>query len=152
MNVNLKSPRLKRQENSKKSPDKQLIKFRIVGVPAAKGRPRVCMRGRYPVVFNPRKTSEWEKFARLQSIPYRPKEIFTTALRFVMIFLLPRPKNLPKKHTKHIKRPDLDNLIKAILDALQGVFYKDDSQIVTVIASKIYSNKVYGVEISIDEV
>ena len=38
----------------------------------------------------------------------------------------------------HIKRPDTDNLVKLVLDALNGVFWRDDSQ-VQIMAIKLYS-------------
>ena len=41
-------------------------------------------------------------------------------------------KILPKK------KPDIDNVIKAVLDALNGIAYKDDCQVVTVSGNKIY--------------
>ena len=41
------------------------------------------------------------------------------------------------------KKPDLDNLAKAVLDALNGVAYKDDCQIVTVLSKKNYAEAPY---------
>lgn len=38
------------------------------------------------------------------------------------------------------RRPDIDNVLKAVLDALNGVAYKDDSRVVFVAARKIYGN------------
>lgn len=38
------------------------------------------------------------------------------------------------------RKPDVDNVLKAVLDALNGVAYKDDSRVVHVAASKFYSN------------
>lgn len=36
-------------------------------------------------------------------------------------------------------KPDVDNLLKFVMDAMNGVFYKDDGQIVTIIVNKFYS-------------
>lgn len=55
-------------------------------------------------------------------------------------FVLPRPKSLPRKITHHIKRPDLSKLIRAVEDALIGVVYHDDSQIIELHVSKRYND------------
>ena len=39
---------------------------------------------------------------------------------------------------KHIKRPDLDNIVKAITDGCNGIVYRDDSQITSLHATKVY--------------
>jgi Holliday junction resolvase RusA-like endonuclease len=39
----------------------------------------------------------------------------------------------------HTKKPDLDKLLRALKDALKGVIYRDDSQVVRVVTSKDYS-------------
>ena len=48
------------------------------------------------------------------------------------------------------KKPDLDNIAKAVLDSLNGIAYKDDSQIVSMVVSKKYSNRP-RVEITLKE-
>ena len=48
------------------------------------------------------------------------------------------------------KKPDLDNIAKAILDSLNGIAYKDDSQIVSLLISKKYSDRP-RVEIALKE-
>ena len=40
-----------------------------------------------------------------------------------------RPRSLPAKIKYHTKKPDLDNLIKAVKDSLEGVLYENDSQV-----------------------
>lgn len=55
-----------------------------------------------------------------------------------VLFELPRPKSLRQKDVAHTKRPDLDKLVRAIGDALTGVVYRDDSQVVDIRASKAY--------------
>jgi Holliday junction resolvase RusA-like endonuclease len=39
------------------------------------------------------------------------------------------------------KKPDIDNVLKIVLDALNGVAYKDDSKVVSVSGKKIYSDE-----------
>jgi Holliday junction resolvase RusA-like endonuclease len=41
----------------------------------------------------------------------------------------------------HTGRPDIDNLLKFVMDALNGVFYKDDSQICQVFTLKQYNTR-----------
>ena len=55
---------------------------------------------------------------------------------------MPRPKNKvwkrkPMPRYWHTKRPDLDNLVKAVLDALNGLAWRDDAQIHTLNISKV---------------
>jgi len=61
------------------------------------------------------------------------------AVRIGMVFLLPRPVSLPKRITHHTKRPDLDKLARAVKDALKGVLWKDDSQVIDLVARKGYA-------------
>ena len=42
--------------------------------------------------------------------------------------------------TRPTKKPDLDNIIKAIADSLNGIAYKDDAQIVELKSKKFYSD------------
>jgi crossover junction endodeoxyribonuclease RusA len=54
-----------------------------------------------------------------------------------LTFVLPRPKSAPKTRTPAAtKRPDIDKLIRAILDALTGVAFSDDAQVVELTANK----------------
>ena len=52
-------------------------------------------------------------------------------------FIMPRPASTPKKKTPPaVKRPDLDKLVRGVLDALSSVSYDDDSQVVQINAKK----------------
>ena len=48
-------------------------------------------------------------------------------------------------------RPDLDNYIKLVLDALNGVWFKDDSAVTSIMASKVYRADREGVSIMVSE-
>jgi len=67
-----------------------------------------------------------------------------------LIFWFDRPKSIPDYVERHFKRPDIDNLAKAVQDALEGVVYEDDSQIYWLLARKYYviRDAVPRVEIS----
>ncbi len=56
-----------------------------------------------------------------------------------MLFTFVRPKSVKaKKRPDMTVKPDLDKLCRTVLDALTGVAYKDDSQVIGIIANKRY--------------
>jgi Holliday junction resolvase RusA-like endonuclease len=55
-------------------------------------------------------------------------------------FRLPRPKSTPRHVTHQTKKPDLDKLVRGILDALTGVLFADDSQVVEIATSKAFAD------------
>lgn len=61
------------------------------------------------------------------------------AVHLIVTFILPRPASLPKRVQHHTKKPDLDKLTRALKDALTGVVWQDDSQVVNVTAHKRYA-------------
>ena len=124
------------------------ISFFIPGQPIPKGRPKFFNRGNYVGVYTPVKTKDYQNHIIDHSLKYKPHGLIKCAIIMNLDFILPRPKSLPKKFIHHIKRPDLDNYIKCVLDALNKVFYQDDSQIVQLNATKQYGESV-GVHIRI---
>ena len=62
------------------------------------------------------------------------------ALHLTVNFYLPRPSGLAKSYTgPHLKKPDVDKLLRSTLDALTGVLWKDDSQVTRITAGKDYA-------------
>ena len=72
-----------------------------------------------------------------------------TGIIINLMFCMPKPKSVRRLIPS--TRPDLDKLIRAVLDALTGVAYVDDGQVVEITASKIYSTYV-GVKIGIEQI
>jgi len=68
----------------------------------------------------------------------------STAISLSITFYMPIPTSLSIKRQKkligspHIKRPDVDNFLKFIFDTLNGVVWKDDCLIYSIVANKIY--------------
>lgn len=60
-------------------------------------------------------------------------------LRLRVLFFLPRPKYIKAKTPPHVKKPDLDKLIRSVKDALTGVIWQDDSQVDEIVAQKSYA-------------
>lgn len=133
------------------------IKFTVPGIPVGKGRPRITATHAY----TPKRTKDYENLVRgcwLQQSNKRFPE--GTEMEMHVDAYFPVPKSASKK--KHLemagayysKKPDLDNVIKAIADALNGVAYDDDSHIVLVSGVKRFVNDGESprVEITITDV
>ena len=128
----------------------KMIKFTILGLPTAKGRPRFAMRGKFAAAYTPAKTREAERDFKLQALKYAPEKPIEGPLSITMNIFKPKPKSYSKKVIHWTSKPDLDNFIK-ILDCLNGIFWKDDSQIVKIVASKSYDDKA-RTEMAIEEI
>lgn len=99
--------------------------------PKAKERPRFAMGH----VYTPKKTKDYETLIALSArkAGARPLE---SPLTIDITATFKRPVKSPSFYC--VKRPDVDNLAKAITDGLNGVAYKDDSQIVELKIAKNY--------------
>lgn len=131
------------------------INFFIPGVPVAKGRPRMTKTGH---TYTPKKTEEYEELVKQSYLMACGNRITDRPVAINILFQMPIPKSCSKKQMaameanlqKPAKRPDIDNLIKAVLDGLNGVAYMDDKQVVAITAAKVYG-AVSGTKVSIDE-
>lgn len=86
-----------------------------------------------------------------------PSELLTCPISLSVVFVVQRPKALggkrhPAGRIPATKRPDLDNLVKGLLDAIKG-YWVDDSQIVSMQLQKHYAAKEEKphIQIYIDE-
>lgn len=112
-------------------------------IPVAKGRPRFTRTGH---AYTPKKTADYEKQIA-QIYQDQHGELFVGPIEIKIVFQMPVPKGYPKRvikqieegTLKHTKKPDADNLAKAVLDALNGVAFTDDSHITKLVLVKRYS-------------
>ena len=126
----------------------------VDGDPRPKARPRLS-RGR---VFNP--TSDHEKAVRYDinlAIANLPKELFPktiplfpegpVGLYLSFYFMLPRSLSKAERERRmgngaqHTQKPDLDNIVKAILDVGNGLLWTDDAQVSHISAGKRWGAK-----------
>ena len=131
--------------------------FIVEGRPVAKARPRATRRG---VVYTPKTTVEAERNIREAFLDrmehnFKPLE---TPVAVSLCFYFAQPKGTSKKvfdesrGKARPKKPDIDNLIKTVLDALNGVAWKDDNQVVRVEAEKLNGGTKGFTEVTICEV
>ena len=139
-----------------------MIRFIYNGEAVGKGRPRVSRRGNYVHTYTPSKTRDFEESIRFEfmanncdPMPVYKREV---SLKASVLIGVPIPKSYSKKKRKMCidgelvpaKKPDVDNILKAVFDALQGYAYEDDCQIVVIHSEKMYSESPF-VEVVIDE-
>ncbi len=128
-------------------PEGAAITIEIPVQPVAKGRPRMTRSGH---AYTPAKTRAYEKLVKtLATEAMRGRELLVGALSVVasVFMTIPQSWSARKKRLAlegevlPTGRPDLDNLIKAAVDALNEVVFADDSQIVDLTAMKRYGEK-----------
>lgn len=131
-----------------------MIRFTILGEPVSKQRPRVTKWGTY----TPDKTVNYENLVKQLYISEGlPQLVGELEIEVVAYFVI--PKSISKKKRDQMnkgiirptKKPDLDNIIKIISDALNTIAYHDDSQIVKATIEKYYSDNP-RVEVVLQEV
>ena len=116
--------------------------FEIPGEAVPKGRPRMTKSGH---AYTPRQTRDYEAWVRL-CWRHAGQPMSLQPLQIRLEFYLPIPKSFSKKQREAAlagvllpaKKPDIDNLVKAVLDGLNGLAYRDDQQIVALEAAKGY--------------
>lgn len=131
-----------------------MIKFTVPLLPTAKGRPRFSKKG---FAYTPAKTKQAERDFLAIAMDHRPEKPIAGPIQLLLRFSFPKPTK-PKWKSEAArkllvspcKRPDLDNLVKLVKDALSGPFWVNDSQIVSMTAAKLYGDAP-GTEVYISE-
>ena len=133
----------------------------IFGEPIPQGRPRFTKSGH---AYDPQRSQNYKQLVRfwvtqhLKKIPgFKP---FENALCVDLTFYLGIPSSWAKQkklqaiqgQIRPISRPDTDNLVKSVTDAINGLLWVDDAIITDLTARKRYTGELARVEIKITEV
>ena len=142
------------------SPADMKIDFHVSGTPKAQPRVKAFVRGGHAGVYTPDSAESWKQAVRQEAVANAPESLITGPIRVELDFFLPRPKahldrhGVPKAQSPvwHCKKPDLDNLIKAVTDAITDTqkVWLDDSQIYQITAVKTYDLQQSGCSVSIN--
>jgi Holliday junction resolvase RusA-like endonuclease len=143
--------------------------FCLSGVPIGQGR----VRSRLVRPDDPRKPEFIQHYPAPASIQYQraiakvariamgPRPLLQGALKLVIVAVFPVPPSWPAAERKaalagyirHAVRPDADNIGKAVMDALKGIAWKDDTQVADLVVAKWYGPPPQlGIEVSIAEI
>lgn len=112
-----------------------LISWKVDGIPKGQPRPKAFSRGGIASVYDPGTAEGWKACVALAGKDKRPDSPIDTPITLTINFFLPRPKSMEgKKHDDGCipccKKPDADNLAKAVMDCLtQDGWWKDDSYV-----------------------
>lgn len=134
------------------------ITFSVDINPIPKGRPKFARRGNFVRAYTPKKTSDYETKIKTQAQAVMTREPLETPVAVYLYIRLPIPKSYTRKRSeaclngseRPIKKPDIDNLAKSVLDGLNGVVWHDDSQIVSLHLTKVYARNP-GIDMLIRE-
>jgi len=117
----------------------QNVNFEVKGDPVPKARARTVRKGGRTWSFTPKRVAVWEKMVKEEAAKHFDAPL-PGPIMVVMTFHMSRPASR-RTETWVPTTPDLDNLEKAILDALNGVAYIDDRFVVSKSSQKRYVRK-----------
>jgi Holliday junction resolvase RusA-like endonuclease len=126
--------------------NERTVIFTIPGDPVGKGRARSTNAG---IHYTPQKTRNYEAFVKMLAVEaMRGEKPIEGACAVEILVKVAMPKSTSKKNRdlmlrdfiRPTKKPDNDNIEKAINDAMNGVVFTDDVQIVDNHTVKTYSD------------
>ena len=123
------------------------IKFMVPGDPHGKGRP--CFVKKTGRAYTPKGTREYEgDIRRSYYLAGHGKLDCYVGVRVRAFFRIPKSWSKRKKQMAmdgdiRPGKPDVDNILKAVLDALNGIAYKDDQAVVYAMCDKWYNTQPF---------
>ena len=123
-----------------------IISFSVKGNPQSLKRHRMFRKGKSLIAVDPSQGDKADFLALAHQ--HAPEKPIDSPVRLCVLFTFSRPKNhyrtngtvKPWASTIKTSKPDIDNLIKFILDSLNGFFWRDDCLVYTVEAVKQYGD------------
>ena len=124
-----------------------MVTYLVEGNPVGKGRPKFARRGNFVSTYTPTKTRDYEDLIKESARQAMGSaEVLETPVTVAIYITVPIPASYSKKRTeaclsgseRPIKKPDIDNVAKCFLDAMNEIVYKDDTQVLTLHITKVY--------------
>ena len=122
------------------------LEFTIEGKVQPQQRPRFSRMGGFVKTYDPPESAKYKKYVAEVAEQYKLETLIDSPVKLVVDVYIEIPKSYSKKKRQqiengellHIKKPDVDNLIKGIKDGITGVLWRDDSLIVEMTVRKHY--------------
>lgn len=124
-----------------------MIRISVPGLPQGKGRPRLSTRGGFARAYTPQKTVAYEGLIALAAQDImNGAALLEGPVKVTAFARFPVPDSWSKKRKAlaadgslyHTSKPDGDNIAKALGDGLNGIVWKDDSQVAVFTIIKLY--------------
>lgn len=122
----------------------------VPGEPVGKGRPRIGRRGKHAMMFTPQKTADYEAIVRQEaekSMAGQELLAGPVELKLQIFTAIPKSYSKAKAQAARLgkiaptKKPDIDNVVKAICDAFNEVVWLDDVQVVDLHVTKRFGEE-----------
>lgn len=122
------------------------ISFTVLGTPHPQGSAKIVNRAKFatitsdnPKLYSFRQEVGWCALRALEGRqqPFAAKHV---PVELTIRFHFRKPPSVPKKRAKMVVKPDLDKLTRACCDAMTGIMWQDDAQIVCLLVEKDYSD------------
>ena len=134
-----------------------ILSFTVHGIPAPQGSTRAFIPkgwSRPIITAANKKTKPWRQEVAGAALTAMEKDLLSCAgrniaFRLIVVFRFQRPKSVKASILEKTTKPDTDKLIRSVLDALTGILWEDDSQVVEIIARKEFGTP--SAEITIQE-
>jgi len=136
-----------------------MVTFKVDANPVGKQRARYAKRGNFVQTYTPDKTRNYESLIKEAARKAMGStELLETPVTVAIYITVKTSSSFSKKTRqeaingliKPTKKPDADNIAKCFLDAMNGVVYKDDSQVCTLHIKKVYGD-IGMVEVMVQE-
>jgi Holliday junction resolvase RusA-like endonuclease len=145
------------------------VRFSLSGIPVGQGR----VRSRLVRPADPREpefiqhypapaTVQYQRaIAKVARIAMGSRPLLSGALRLVIVAVFPVPPSWRRAerraalagYLRHAVRPDADNLAKAVMDAMKGVVWRDDTQVADLVVAKWYGpTHAVGIDVNVTEI
>lgn len=126
-----------------------MIHIVVYGEPVAQARPRFAIVAGRAMAYDPKKSRDYKEYVKLAAAEKAPASLLEGPLALKLDIYRPIPKSFSRKKAAEAEagqlrpttKPDADNFLKGVKDALKNVIWKDDSQVVDILVRKFYSEK-----------
>ncbi len=124
------------------------IDFTVAGVPQPQGSAKAFIPkgwNRAVITSDNKKLRPWRQDVSMMAQEAMKKapgvpnwHVTDKAVEVACYFYFQKPKSAGRKVTRKITKPDIDKLLRGVLDALTGIVFRDDAQVVGVQCYKLF--------------
>ena len=127
------------------------IKFAIDGPVQAQQRPRFSRQNGHVRTYDDKKSRNYKAHVQKCAARYAPEQLIDSAIELHVVIYRPLTSDIKRSKVqtakalngerKPVKKPDIENLVKGIMDGCTGVLWVDDSLITKLVAEKVFGEE-----------